>query len=79
MHQAMLIIVAFCCTSQIAFAENKRVIEVIAIEYPPFTSSKADNQGIAFELLRAHNQESNISWQANFLPPARAHKLINLG
>jgi len=56
---------------------SKQSIDVIAIEYPPFTSNYATGYGINFKLLdkyATHNLKT--TYQPLFVPPARAQKLI---
>ncbi len=60
-------------------ADKAKVINVIAIEYPPFTSVSLPNSGIAFELLNSVKPNKNIQWQPLFLPPKRAYKNIESG
>lgn len=52
-------------------------IEVIAVEYPPFTSSQMYNDGLVFELLRDYYPLPE-SWQykSYFVPPARAQHIV---
>ena len=70
--------ILLCLTCACNFAKAaKQSVNVIAIEYPPFTSKHIPNQGIAFELLRKDKRTKHINWQAIFVPPARAHKLLN--
>ena len=50
-------------------------VDVIAVEYPPFSSSDIPGGGLTFDLLRRQYAES-FSVKPLFLPPARAAKLI---
>jgi polar amino acid transport system substrate-binding protein len=51
--------------------------DVIAIEYPPFTSEKERRGGIAFELL--HRAYPDENFKAEILPPKRAFRRISNG
>ena len=53
-------------------------IEVIAIEYPPFTSVTMPNNGIAFDLLKERFVDSiELKLIERFFPPARAQKYLS--
>lgn len=60
-------------TSQLA---HTKTVDVVAIEYPPFTSAKTQSNGLAFELLNNVEHENVIQWRPLFVPPKRAAKLI---
>jgi polar amino acid transport system substrate-binding protein len=64
----------------IAYAQSDRpVIKVLAIEYPPFTSSKMTHNGIAFMLLRQYAKKHFIAdIQPHIVPPARLQVLLKL-
>lgn len=51
--------------------------DVIAIEYPPFTSEKENRGGIAFELLFHAYPDENF--KVEILPPKRAFRRISNG
>ncbi|MGF1719563.1 hypothetical protein L4D20_05895 [Vibrio kyushuensis] len=53
-------------------------VEVLAIEFPPYTTSKLETDGIAFEKLRAHPAMSEIEVTAKFTPPTRIGKRLLL-
>lgn len=53
-------------------------IEVISVEYPPFTSLLMPSGGIAFELLK-NISTNNPTWEPIILPPARAGAMIQKG
>ena len=63
-----------------AYAQSDRpVIKVLAIEYPPFTSSKMTHNGIAFMLLRQYAKKHFIAdIQPQIVPPARMQVLLKL-
>jgi len=56
---------------------QENTVEVIAVEYPPFTTLDSDDDGLAFKLLRRKNAEQGFTWQPLFLPPGRAIRVIN--
>lgn len=56
-----------------------KTVDVIAIEYPPFTSSETEGNGVAFELLEKVLGEEGIVWRAAYAPPARAASIIAKG
>ena len=56
-----------------------KVIEVIAIEYPPFTSSNSANGGVAFDLLPDVLEGKKVIWRPFFQPPKRALQSISEG
>lgn len=49
---------------------------MIAIEYPPFTSSVELGNGTAFILLANALRNSDMEIEPRFLPPARANRLV---
>lgn len=51
-------------------------LNVIAIEYPPFTTLTEPNGGIAFTLLKERVNELNVRIKPTFVPPARAAKML---
>ncbi|OPX55334.1 polar amino acid transport system substrate-binding protein [Oceanospirillum multiglobuliferum] len=56
-----------------------QVIEVLAIEYPPFTSATLIDSGLSFRLLNGRVAHSSLSINAHFLPSARAQKQVDSG
>lgn len=67
-----------------ADVSGKLVVEVIAIEYPPYTSEHLSGAGLSFEALNKvmedlSNGGSNIVLQSHFLPPARANFTVTQG
>lgn len=60
-------------------AAASKNIEVIALEYPPFTTLTSSSGGIAFEMLAKATLDVDYSWQPYFLPPKRAHQTIKSG
>jgi len=58
-------------------AWSKQSIDVITIEYPPFTSNYINGYGINFELLDTYATHNfRTTFQPLFVPPARAQKLM---
>jgi len=58
---------------------DRPVIKVLAIEYPPFTSSKMIQNGVAFMLLRQYAKKHFIAdIQPLIVPPARVQILLEL-
>ncbi|NVK24181.1 MAG: transporter substrate-binding domain-containing protein [Gammaproteobacteria bacterium] len=55
---------------------NTSNIEVIAIEYPPFTTLLDNNGGLAFKLLNSAVTDKTVKFVPLFLPPARAGKYL---
>jgi len=56
---------------------SKQSIDVIAIEYPPFTSNYINGYGINFNLLEKFaTYNFKTTFQPLFVPPARAQKLM---
>jgi polar amino acid transport system substrate-binding protein len=56
-----------------------KVIDVLAIEYPPFTTSQVASNGIAFELLAKAALSNTVEWHAVYAPPGRAAEMIKAG
>lgn len=61
-----------------AAASQLRTIDVVAIEYPPFTSFSLPDKGIAFSLLQAKLADNKlVKLSEHFLPPASAQVFSN--
>lgn len=73
----LLLLLSFivCLAPCMAFAQAK-VIDVIALEYPPFTTLTKATGGISFELLSQNTDINEHNWRPYFLPPKRAYKTI---
>jgi polar amino acid transport system substrate-binding protein len=56
-----------------------KTIDVLAVDYPPFTSPESKGNGIAFELLENALGQKGITWKATYAPPARAASIIRKG
>jgi polar amino acid transport system substrate-binding protein len=63
--------------SDIGHATNSQIIDVIAVEYPPFTSSSIKHGGILFELLHKVTTNEKLQWSPFIVPPSRAEQLIS--
>ena len=59
---------------------QRNSIEVLAVEYPPFTSESDPTKGIAFLYLSefAANELLSSVFEPVFVPPARAESLLSL-
>ncbi len=56
------------------------VVEVLAVEYPPFTSSKVESNGVSFRLLKQRLETvDQFQIKPLFLPPARLQQKIKKG
>lgn len=55
-----------------ADVNSGRPINVVAIEYPPYTTSNHPDRGLSFEVLRQSLATSDFVIEEIFLPPARA-------
>ncbi len=63
-------------TAVLCYAEDpmRTEVQVIAIEYPPFTTVERPDRGLGFALLNARLGASPFQISAEFLPPARAQR-----
>jgi len=59
--------------------QERTVIDVIAVEYPPFTSAQMSTNGLSFEVLNIAASHLNYTWKPVFYPPKRALKMIREG
>jgi len=72
----MLILLSAACFA----IEEKQEIDVIAVDYPPYTSPTLPSYGSNFSLLSEYAKSHfRISIKPFFLPPARANRLIKDG
>jgi len=64
-----------------AVSVRAETLKIIAVDYPPFTTSKREDSGTVFALIRQWLIEngSDISVQPVFDPPARAQVMIEAG
>lgn len=71
-----------CCVIvfvTLSMRSEAKVYNVLAIEYPPFTTSQVRSNGIAFELLEKAALGDTIEWRAVYAPPRRAAEMIVSG
>ena len=61
-----------CSILLLRFTAYSKSFEVIAIEYPPYTSENEANNGLSFEALNQYFKQQAIHFSPLFLPPARA-------
>lgn len=76
-RQILLATLILSSSNTIANSESPTRVDVLAIEYHPFTTIKEATGGIAFELLNRKTKSSNIKWRPEFVPPKRAYQMIN--
>lgn len=69
-------ILSFCSLFTYQAIANTDSFEVVAIEYPPFTTVTEHTGGIAFELLENRQAGKNLTLKPLFLPPARASRYL---
>jgi len=63
-----------------SYANERLNIDVIAVNYPPYTSPSAVDYGSSFSLLTKYAQSHfRVSLTPMFLPPARANRVIKDG
>jgi len=80
MKEYFLVILLSICFFISSASAAKETIDVIAIDYPPFTSKNSPDYGISFSLLSKYAKEHmQVSVLPYFLPPARAQHTITKG
>lgn len=73
-----LIFLLILLSSSCLAVDKKQQVDVIAVDYPPYTSPESPNDGSNFSLLREYaDLHFRVSIKPHFLPPARAHRYIN--
>ncbi|QOL26332.1 transporter substrate-binding domain-containing protein [Thalassotalea sp. LPB0316] len=72
-------IIIFSCLFSYHLAAETFSLEVVAVEYPPFTTLNNKSGGIAFELLESRLANSHVTASPLFLPPARAARYLSEG
>lgn len=74
-------LVVFVIFSYLLFnkAHGANTIEVIAVEYYPFTTKAIPSGGIAFELLNELSANERYRWKPKLLPPKRAYYEVESG
>ena len=76
MNKLIIRLLLLAATLPAYSASQTTTIDVVAVEYPPFTTLLDRNGGIAFQLLHEHAISDHIKWRPYFLPPARAAATI---
>ncbi|MCZ4336372.1 hypothetical protein [Shewanella colwelliana] len=84
MGHPMGYVAAFICLVALitpsAYVAAKAELNVIAIDYPPFTTENIEgDNGIAFRLLQQALSDSELTVNPDIYSTARAHKLIRTG
>jgi polar amino acid transport system substrate-binding protein len=76
-----IVFLLLCLLSFSSLSANERLnIDVIAVDYPPYSSPKLPDYGSSFSLLNKYAQSNfRMSVKPLFLPPARANKIIQDG
>ncbi|PKG82112.1 hypothetical protein CXF85_14515 [Colwellia sp. 75C3] len=76
-----IIFLLLCLLCFFVFSADERLnVDVIAVDYPPYTSSKLTGDGSSFILLSKYAQSNfSVSLTPFFLPPARANRVIKDG
>lgn len=70
----------FCLFIPTVSAIQKEQVKLITVEYPPYISEHVDGYGDVFKLISEYAAENLIvDISPNFLPPARAQKMIEDG
>ncbi|GGO64693.1 hypothetical protein [Bowmanella pacifica] len=72
----ILTLLGILTSTTLAVAQHQ-TFEVLAVEYPPFTTPAHPKGGLAFELLENANQD--VTWKPLFVPPRRAYAIIDSG
>lgn len=61
-------------------AEQRQTVELIAVEYPPYTSEHVEGYGSVVQLVSKYAEQNfSVDILPRFYPPARAQKLIAEG
>jgi polar amino acid transport system substrate-binding protein len=78
---SMRFVIVLICLFSVpgAFANAPKVLDVIAVEYPPYTGASLPDGGQAFRMLRELIASKNLPIIINprFLPPARAQHAVD--
>lgn len=80
-HISFTLILLLLISGPVTRANSFERIDILAVEYPPFTSKHAPGKGISFKKFQAHvgstfNQHTYVPV---FVPPGRAEKLLANG
>ena len=79
-YWAIVVIGLLALFNQVCQADGKKIpLPVLAMDYPPYTDSDADDHGIVFRVLDEKLRDSPFSATALFLPPGRISHQINIG
>ncbi|WP_100642972.1 hypothetical protein [Alteromonas facilis] len=79
MRKAALFSILIIVSCMAVPVHGQKGIDVISIEYPPFTTLQREDGGLAFQLLQQKTSDASIKWRPLFVPPARAAKLVHEG
>jgi len=85
MNRARLKVIIISLASAISLSSNallpqeRTIIDVIAVEYPPFTSAHMATNGLSFEVLNLAAKHLSYTWKPTFYPPKRALRMIEDG
>jgi polar amino acid transport system substrate-binding protein len=71
-----LLLLSFCCAC-LLLGLPARAVDVLAVEYPPFTSHRDPHGGLALQILRSAYPQT--TFKPVFLPPKRAYTQIKSG
>lgn len=79
MNAGMLVKISLflCCFSVRGYAQE--IIQLLATEWPPFTSEKMDNRGIYAEIVSQAYEEMGVQVQYHFLPAKRVIRSVDGG
>lgn len=75
--QRLGLIIGLLLTSTHSVGNTVTEVDVIAVEFPPFTGMHEPEYGLSFKKLNVYlHQHYQLRANANFLPPARAQKVV---
>lgn len=82
LYVCSLLVAPFCLAHHEVSAEEQsqktNFVEVVSVEYPPFTTQNSSDNGIGFVLLERYlSSLSGVNFKPLFLPPARASKVTH--
>lgn len=73
MHQMITVLILISCFASSSAAQPR--YDILAVEYPPFSSEIMPSGGLVFQLLSARLGNS-VRFKPVFVPPARAAQMI---
>ncbi len=81
MKRVFYLLFCFLCLSFMRSGKLQAdVVDVLAIDYPPFTGEKLPGNGLSFRLLQAYaHKHMTVAVRPKFLPPARVQVLLSEG